>query len=172
MDIEIKTGPVPTTSTTRSLIQDRSDEAMDNYLSDDFPELVAGRQRRLSVEDAWIWGEWLRRPPFETQWIRFDVGFPASASDASTGAGALNTMWTTLRRKRADVVVSDGRALYVLELKPVLSFAAVGQALGYGHLARRAIGNRAEVRQMIVFKGIDADLMELCRVYDVLLWQV
>jgi hypothetical protein len=67
-------------------------------------------------------------------------------------------MWETLLKKRVDVVGWQGARPTLIEVKPVGSFAALGQCLGYGDLWAKEKGSGVVPSLCCVCAFLDPDL--------------
>jgi hypothetical protein len=76
-------------------------------------------------------------------------------------------MWATLTKKRVDVLAWRGKQPWFIEVKPVGSFAALGQCLGYGYLGKKERPELSSVRLAVVCAICDRDLKPCFEAYGV-----
>lgn len=81
-------------------------------------------------------------------------------------------MWESLLKKRIDVVAWTGEQPTILEVKPVASFAALGQCLGYGFLWAAEKPGLRKARLGVVCARVDPDLSACFSAYGVRVWQL
>jgi len=93
----------------------------------------------------------------ETQWT-YDVRLGGAAALVIPDEHTHKEMWATLLRKRVDAVGIVQGAPWLVEVKPVGSFAALGQALGYCDLWEREKGGTPKPVPVVVCAFLDADL--------------
>jgi hypothetical protein len=76
-------------------------------------------------------------------------------------------MWASLLKKRVDVVAWIGKQPWLIEVKPIGSFAALGQALGYCDLWERENGTKPKPVPCVACALCDPDLIPTFERYGV-----
>lgn len=105
---------------------------------------------------------WLRRHAHEYDSVDFNVRLGAGQDiqpgiDAATAA-----QYSQISRKRADIVATAGHVVDIIEVKPAMSFAGVGQLVGYKHLWEE--NHLAPVRRLIaVAQIIDPEVQRVLK---------
>lgn len=133
---------------------------------------VGGRWYGLGPEDSEIWGDWLRCCPLEgVEWCYgVRVGWAVEAS--AEGSGLEGVLSRELLAKRVDAVGRQGNVVWVVEVKPVGSMSALGQALTYGWLVGCGVREGVEVVPAIVCRRADPDVVGVCGRVGVVVWEV
>lgn len=80
-------------------------------------------------------------------------------------------MWLSLRRKRADVIVHTPTEILVIEVKPYLRMAALGQALSYRLLWEKEQGTGLPSVPCVVYAVGDSDVTYCADLLGVRLFQ-
>lgn len=76
-------------------------------------------------------------------------------------------MWQSLMMKRVDVVAWRAGVPWLIEVKPIAAFAALGQALGYGDLWEREKGPASKPMLAVCCAVCDCDLKPTFERYGV-----
>ncbi len=108
--------------------------------------------------DTRIWQAALKFGLMPADKYEYDVRLGGSGAIGIDPAHELKEMWETLLRKRVDVVAWVRGVPWIVEVKPVASFAALGQCLGYADMWQREKGNTPPVRMACVCAVADPDL--------------
>lgn len=101
---------------------------------------------------------WLRLHAHAYDAIDFNVRLGAGQDiqpgiDAATAA-----QYSKISRKRADIVATAGKVVDIIEVKPAMSFAGVGQLVGYKHLWEENHPSIAVRRLIAVAQIIDPEV--------------
>jgi len=88
----------------------------------------------MGPQDAAVWRAALAEGLIQAERFTYDVRLGGALGRLVTSGHELSGMWLNLMKKRIDVVAWSGLMPTVIEVKPVGSFAALGQCLGYGYL--------------------------------------
>ena len=120
-----------------------------------------GRYPHMGPLDSAVWRLVLEHGLFPSDRYEYDVRLGGSKSLLVDDSHELKPMWETLLRKRVDVVAWSGQSPTLVEVKPVASFAALGQCLGYRFLWRAERGGEGPVRMACACAVVDEDLRGL-----------
>ena len=112
----------------------------------------------MGPADARVWRAALQAGLMPADRYEYDVRLGGKAAGLVPAEHEHAEMWAELLRKRVDVVAWRGDVPWIVEVKPIASFAALGQCLGYRSLwmAERRPG--AAPRAACVCAICDADL--------------
>lgn len=112
----------------------------------------------MSRFDAAIWKKFLGHDHPTITKVAYDerVGKLREVPDEEDPA--IVSMWATLTAKRIDAVIWIPGAVWVIEVKPVGSMAALGQAQTYALLWRREHLPRLPVVPVVVCDFVDEDM--------------
>lgn len=117
--------------------------------------------------DTRVWQAALEHGLFPADRFEYDVRFggltPAGPATGDVQAG----MWENLIKKRVDVVAWRGKQPWIVEVKPVASFSALGQCLGYGWMAKAERPELRSVRLAVVCAICDRDLKPVFEAYGI-----
>lgn len=121
--------------------------------------IVMPHYPHLLHEDAAVWTKYLADPisPIQHVWYDVHVGAPvklapgASDLDKRIAAG--------LTRKRIDVVAAVGGGFWVIELKPLAGYQALGQVMTYFRLFVQEHRPPGQVWPVIICNQVDADVI-------------
>lgn len=102
----------------------------------------------------------------ETEWT-YDVRLGGAGAIVIPDEHTHKAMWETLLRKRVDAYSVVAGRPWLVEVKPIGSFAALGQALGYCDLWEREHGKRPQPLPVVVCAVIDRDLAPTFERYGV-----
>ncbi len=111
-------------------------------------------------EDTDIWSEYLKAPvaPIKEVWYDVHVGKPVAGMAEGDELGRRIAAGVT--RKRIDVVCRVGGGFWVVEIKPLGSMLALGQALSYTRLFIVEYRPPGEVWPVVVCNSVDEDLVD------------
>lgn len=102
----------------------------------------------------------------DAQWS-YDVRLGGAAAEPVPADHEHFTMWETLLKKRVDVVGMVGGIPWLIEVKPIGSFAGLGQCLGYCDLWEREKGAPPKPLPVLVCAFVDLDLAPTFERYGV-----
>ena len=117
--------------------------------------------------DTRIWQAALSLGLMPAETYEYDIRLGGNGSVGIDPEHHLREMWETLLRKRVDVVAWVHGVPWIVEVKPVAGFAALGQCIGYRDLWERDRGKTPPVRVACVCAVGDPDLAETFKRYDV-----
>lgn|SRR5262249_22651668 len=109
--------------------------------------------------DTRIWKAALSLGLMPAQRYEYDVRLAGLNAVQVDPNHELREMWDTLLKKRIDVVAWRDDGPWIVEVKPVASFGALGQCLGYRDMWDREKGNTPAARMACVCAVKDPDLM-------------
>lgn len=98
---------------------------------------------------------------------QYDVRLGGVGADLVDDEHSHKPMWETLLRKRVDAVGIIQARPWLVEVKPVASFAALGQVLGYCWLWENEKGATPKPVPVVVCAWEDADLRPIFAAYGV-----
>ncbi len=100
--------------------------------------------------DVAIWERFIRENPAAFEEVAYDVavgeGTPHDTIVNSETGGDINRLY----QRKIDVVAKAGDQLFIIEVKPRASTAAIGQVKGYARLFKRDFPALPEPRPMIL----------------------
>ena len=114
----------------------------------------------MGPHDTRVWNAALRLGLVKFDRLEYDVRLGGKGADLVDKEHIHRAMWDTLLRKRVDVIGWQGKQVWVVEVKPVASFAALGQCIGYRDLWKRERPGVCEPRAMCVCAIADPDLLK------------
>jgi hypothetical protein len=113
----------------------------------------------MGPQDTKVWQAAVRDNLFPADRYEYDVRLGGATPTGIPLEDTHVMMWATLTKKRIDVVAWRGRVPWILEVKPVASFAALGQCLGYGFMWEKEKPGRVKPRLAVVCAICDRDLL-------------
>lgn len=122
--------------------------------------IVMTHYPHMLAADVEVWSKYLADPiaPIKKVWYDVHVGqgmlLPVDASDIDKRIAA------GISRKRIDVVCHVGGGFWVVEIKPIGSMLALGQAFSYSRLFIRDYRPDGEVWPVVICSEVDADLVD------------
>lgn len=114
----------------------------------------------MMAEDVAVWSEFLKDPPIDIEGVWYDLHVGRGISPVDTGDVLARRIAAGISRKRIDVVALIPQGFLVVEIKPVASFLALGQALAYSRLFVLEYQPTAAVMPCVVCGQADEDLVE------------
>jgi len=121
----------------------------------------------MGPADARVWRAALELNLVSFEKLEYDVRLGGLGAALIPDAHEHKRMWETLLRKRIDVVGWRRGVPWLVEVKPVAGFSALGQCLGYGFLWSKERGATPKPRLMTVCAVSDPDLMPVFALYGV-----
>lgn len=112
----------------------------------------------MARQDVAIWRRFLRHDHPQIVSVAYDVRVGQERVLPDNTEPEFVSMWATLTKKRVDAVVETPLQLWIIEVKPVASMAALGQALTYALLYRREFAAKKPVVPVVVCDHLDVDL--------------
>lgn len=125
------------------------------------------RWSHMAAGDVAVWREVLNLGLMPADSYEYDVKLGGSDACLVQDEHELKPMWATLLCKRVDVVCWRGDVPWLCEVKPVASFSALGQCIGYRWLWDKQRGNGARCRAAVACAKVDGDLMPIFAAYGV-----
>lgn len=116
------------------------------------------RYPHMGPNDIRVWAAALKLGLVKFDKVEYDVRLGGAGADLVDKEHVHRTMWETLLRKRVDVVGWQGKQVWIVEVKPVAGFAALGQCIGYRDLWKKERPGVSEPRAMCVCAIADPDL--------------
>lgn len=118
------------------------------------------RYLHMLQEDAVVWTAFVQRRliEFDEVWYDVHVGQPMALPEESPAY--MKDVVDAVSRKRIDVVGRLGKAIYIIEVKPVANIMALGQVKTYRDLFELEFEVKGPVHGMIVAATSDVDILE------------
>lgn len=111
-------------------------------------------------EDTEVWSEYLKAPIAPIKEVWYDVHVGKAVLPVSVGDTLGSRIAAGVTRKRIDVVCRVGGGFWVVEIKPLGSMLALGQALSYTRLFIVEYRPAGEVWPIVVCNSVDEDLVD------------
>lgn len=121
----------------------------------------------MGPADCVIWDAVLRMGLVKADRFEYDVKLGGKLTLRIADTMVLKPMWESLLKKRIDVVAWNGTRPSLVEVKPVGSFAALGQCLGYGYLWKKERPTDGPVSLICACAVCDPDLIPVFALYGV-----
>lgn len=126
----------------------------------------------MSPLDTAVWRAFMATRAVEFEAVAYDVAVGGALANLVPDGEIDKPMWVSLLKKRIDAVVLRREEVWTVEVKPVASMAALGQALTYAYLYKKEGRTELPVRPVIVADRIDQDVIPLFLLYEVLVFSV
>lgn len=117
--------------------------------------------------DARVWRLALSSGLVKADKFEYDVRLGGAGAHLVEDAHPHKGMWLTLLRKRVDVIAWTGDQATVIEVKPVGSFAALGQALAYAWLYKKEQRPKLPPIAAVCCAVVDPDLRPIFAAFGV-----
>ncbi len=113
----------------------------------------------MMSQDAVIWTEYLKNPirPIARVWYDLHVG--QMVNPVASGDDLVQRISAGVTRKRIDVVARVGGGFWVIEVKPLAGYVALGQVVVYQGLFIREFRPQGEVIPIVICDEVDPDLV-------------
>lgn len=134
-----------------------------------FPRARRVQFPHMGPADTRVWRASLELGLARADRFEYDVRLGGALADLVEDGHEHKPMWETLLRKRIDVVAWTGQQPTIIEVKPVGSFAALGQVLGYGQLWEEERPGGLKPGLCVVCGFSDPDLISTYERYGVAL---
>jgi hypothetical protein len=125
------------------------------------------RYPHMGEEDRQIWDAWAGRADPDALGVDYDVrvgpGIPAPESASATMAAD----WEDLTQLRIDAVVYYARRTVLVEIKPRLLVAGIGQLLAYGYWYAREVQDVGALELLYLVERTSSQLEAVCRAYRI-----
>ncbi len=115
----------------------------------------------MSVADTLIWERYLQEKPAAFDAVAYDVAIGQGAEFDATAGGLLGPGINRLYQRRIDVLAKKGDSLFIIELKPRASTAAIGQVQGYGTIFKRDYPEFKDVQLLIITDSLMPEMQFL-----------
>ena len=130
-----------------------------DQLGRSYPPEIRPTYPHLLPEDAALWTYWLQTNATRLQRVWYDVHVGTAVPIAATAPPWLRSVADAVTRKRIDVVAEAPDALWVVELKPIASYTALGQAIAYARLVAAEYTPALPILPTVICAETDPDLM-------------
>lgn len=121
--------------------------------------VVMNKYPHMMPDDIAVWSEYLKAPVVRILEVWYDVhvgnGLEGVASDDVIGSRISRGIY----RKRIDAVCRVPGGYWVVEVKPVGSMTALGQAISYAELFARDYFVKGAIIPIVVCSEVDNDLI-------------
>lgn len=107
---------------------------MSTKLGPRFDRSFTGRPAHMSPEDREIWSRWWPQIRHQVNAIYFDVGLGEGEPVPPNEPAAYRRMWQRNTQKRADVLITTGIFVWIVELRFQASSNTIGRLLTYKEL--------------------------------------
>lgn len=104
---------------------------------------------------------------FPADFYEYDIRLGGMTATGTASEDPHVEMWAILTKKRVDVVAWRGSTPWLVEVKPVASFSALGQCLGYGFMWAKEKPGLVKPRLACVCAVCDRDLKPCFSSYGV-----
>ena len=135
---------------------------------------ASGRRKQpfphLSQEDTAVWEQFVTTAAVAGKRAEYDVRLGGRGLDQVDKEHSHFPMWAALIKKRVDVVLWDGETPWLIEVKPVASFSALGQVLGYGDLWERERRSAHAPKLIVACRACDEDLRPTFGRFGIEVW--
>lgn len=127
------------------------------------PVKAAATYPHMSVRDTLVWRAYIAQgdQPFDEVWYDVHVGTPMRLP--AGGTDYLRTVADAVSRKRIDLVGRVKGVYFVIELKPVLSVKAIGQAIVYLDLFRLEFPWIQATESLVICSKVEVDVAATAR---------
>lgn len=114
----------------------------------------------MLAEDVSVWSKFLSavRTPIKEVWYDLHVGRGVLLPDGADDL--VKRIARGVTRKRIDVVCHVGGGYWVVEIKPMASMLALGQALSYARLFAKEYVVDGDIWPIVVCDQVDEDLLD------------
>jgi hypothetical protein len=133
---------------------------------------VLPRYPHMSAADVPVWEAFLLGHPHFFQSVEYDVRVGPGITAAFKGEERYERMARNLSQKRIDAVGHQPNHIYIIEVKPRASAAAIGQLLVYRYWYVKDFSPAKEVVMGIVCAVDDPDLRPIRELYAIGLYTV
>lgn len=120
--------------------------------------MVMSHYPHMLHEDIGVWSKFLDKMAHVISRVWYDVHVGKAVSPADPNSTVQQKVAAGVSRKRIDVIASIANEFWVIEVKPVGSMAALGQAFSYTRLFQQEYDVFRTVRGVVVCDSIDEDL--------------
>ena len=126
----------------------------------------------MAPADVAIWNRFMAANPTAFEAVAYDVAVGEGAEfDTNTrpdGGGDVNRLY----QRKIDVVAQAGDVLYIIEIKPRATTAAIGQVKGYMRLFARDYNPKQAMQPLIITDSLMPEMQYLCDVENVKIFVV
>lgn len=112
----------------------------------------------MSVYDAVVWRAFLECGVVQFLSLEYDARVGGAHCKTCPESEPLHPMWSTLLYKRVDVIAETADSIWCVEVKPLASMSALGQALAYTSMLRKQRAMEKPARPVVVCSRVDEDV--------------
>lgn len=124
----------------------------------------------MGPADARVWQAHLDAHTLQPGTLDYDVRLGGVGADLVDREHEQFPMWLTLLKKRVDVAATIDGVPWLIEVKPIAGFSALGQVLGYCDLWEREKGSKPKPVPCVCCALVDPDLVATFERYGVLVY--
>lgn len=124
------------------------------------PPQIQTAYRHMLPEDTAIWTRWLQKNSHRITGVWYDVHVGQALIAPPGLHPSIQRDADAITRKRIDVVAKAPPEIWVIEVKPVGNYTALGQAQVYSRLFRLEYNAGLPVVPLVVCAEIDPDLVD------------
>ena len=124
------------------------------------PPVPKAKYRHLMPDDAVTWTRFLEAGPRGMTEVWYDLHVGTAVKLPEGMAEFMQRVSDAVTRKRIDVVARVGSGFWVIEVKPICGFEAMGQALVYRDLFAREYAGAAAVVPVVVCELVEVDVLD------------
>jgi len=121
----------------------------------------------LIGEDSDVWSRFIRKFPDKFDTVDYDVKVGKGADIEPIPDDIGKKYWSTLTKKRIDVVGHKANFVTIVEVKKRASLFTLGQILGYRYLYLRDNIKLKSIRTLIVCSSISPDDIAVLNYYGI-----
>lgn len=121
----------------------------------------------LIGEDSAVWTRFIQKFPNKYLTVSYDVKVGSGANTDPIPEESLKEYWSTLTKKRIDVIAWDNNFVTIIEVKKRASLFTLGQILGYRFLYLREYPELHMVKTLIVCELISQDDIDVLSHYGI-----
>lgn len=128
---------------------------------------IQTRPTQLLPHERRLWERFVSHPPFPLEDARFSVRLGQGIPVNPAWPKAIQRMARILTQKRADVIVTSGEDVWILEIKRRAGFSALGQLLGYGLLYVAEYDPVRSPRLGVIAESVMSDMLGVLSNYGI-----
>lgn len=132
-----------------------------------YPPTPLAKYPHLNIFDKRIWSRFIIINPLDFKTIYYDVRVGTGANIPNPTDNKYIKDFNGLTQKRIDVVALAPSAIYIIEVKPLASIIACGQAIIYRDLFKRTYHLTKPLKAAILTDDPDPDIQACAIDFDV-----
>ena len=136
-------------------------------MSGKFNYEVRKKYPHLIGDDTEVWSRFIEKYPDKFETVNYDVKVGKGVDTDILEDARDRKYWSTLTKKRIDVVGYKSNFVTIIEVKKRASLFTLGQILGYRFLFLRDNPSLRSVRTLIVCSSIDQDDIAVLNYYGI-----